>query len=194
MFSGLTVLAALFMMSADTLRQASKEDDVEALQGIWVLQTVEQLGEKTDQNAMMDPVDLRREYLNSLPEERELNPDAKKYRSTLTIKENTFVFREMGRTSAEGQFKLHVDKKPKVMKRRTIKFIYHIHEASWSVFSSEDTYYSIYSIEGDTLKWCYRQVVDEKGLLTPGGLKDLPAKFATDRDEEVFLLTFKRER
>ena len=142
----------------------------------------------------MDQVDLRREYLNSLPEERELKPDGKKYQSTLTIKENTFVFGKMGRTSAEGQFKLHVDKTPKVMERRTIKFIYHIHEASWSVFSSEDTYYSIYSIEGDTLKWCYREVVDEKGRCTPGGLKDLPTRFATDRDEAVILLTFKRER
>jgi len=142
----------------------------------------------------MDQVDMKWEYLNRLPEDRERELDLKKYRTTLTIKGNAFVIRQKGRVSAKGQFRLHVDTKPKVMERRTTKFDYSFHEASSSVFSGEDTWYSIYSLEGDTLKWCFRELTNERGVLTPGGLKDLPAKFATDRDEDVYLLTFKREK
>ncbi len=48
-----------------------------------------------------------------------------------------------------------------------------------------ETGYSLYSVRGDTMRWFLRDW---------GDLEDLPTTFATDRDPDVYLLTFKRER
>jgi hypothetical protein len=156
-------------------------EDTKALQGTWVWQTAEWLGEKADQDALLSDVDLRREYLHRKPEERELPQDRKKWRTTLTVKGNAFTFQVTklswdGDTESTwswgGTFTLDVSKGKKVMERRYEDI--HL-----------ETGYSLYSVQGDTMRWC---------LSYPGGPDDLPTKFATDRDPDVFLLTFKRER
>jgi hypothetical protein len=184
----------LFLTSPPASTSARRRDDLRALQGTWVLQTVEWLGEKTEQDATLDTSDLMQEYRHRLAEERALPQDRTRYRTTLSVKANAFEFRQSGRVSAVGHFRLHLGRTPKVMERRTTRFTYFIHDVSCSRFADTDTYFCIYSLEGNTLKWCQREGTDAKGLSAPASLKALPATFATGQDEDVYLLTFKRER
>ena len=163
------------VMEATYARLAAR--DTEALQGTWVLQTVEWMGEKTEQDALPSDPDLRWEYLYRKVEERELPQDRKQDRVTLTVKGNAFTFEGVqrycsgfGRGAWGGMFALDLSKGRKVMERR--------------YEGSSETCYSLYSVEGDTMRWCMKM---------EGG-PDLPAKFATDGDPDVYLLTFQRER
>ena len=67
-----------------------------------------------------------------------------------------------------GEFKLEADKRPRVMQRH----------------SGNRIFWCIYRVNGDTLQWCTRQ---------GSGPGDLPTNFATDVDEDVYLLMFRRE-
>jgi hypothetical protein len=156
-------------------------EDARALQGTWVLQSAEWLGERTDQDALLSDVDLRRDYLRRKAEERELPQDRKEQRTTLIIKGNAFDFEMMRepfggggpvRCSWGGTFALDVSRARKVLVRRYGG-------------NPPETGYALYSVQGDTMRWCLRD---------PGGPDDLPTKFAADRDPDVFLLTFKREQ
>ena len=157
-------------------------EDTTALQGTWVLQTVEWLGEESDQDAFLSDVDLRREHLRRNAEERELPQGRKQQRTIVSIKGNTFTFEAMKRywagddcrCSWGGTFALDVSRGWKVMERRYDGFGNHPVAGC-----------SLYSIQGDTMRWCLRD---------SGGPDDLPTKFATDRDPDVYLLTFKRDR
>lgn len=185
----LLILPAFLLPSADAADHAAQRDDLKALQGLWILKTVEQCGVKTNQDDSMTPLARRSQRLWSLPEERNLLPDWQRlrddYRTTLVIAGDRFVFHQQGRVSAKGQFKLETDKTPKVIERSTISYRYHFHDESFSIHSKEGTYHSIYKIEGGVLTWCQWY---------NGDRKHLPSEFATCDDEDVLLLTFHREK
>jgi hypothetical protein len=164
------------VIEATYARLAARE--AAAMQGTWVLQTVEWMGETTPQDALLSDVQLRSEYLYRLPEERELPQDRKaEDRVILTVKGNAFTFEALQdyghrfiRGTREGMLALDLTKGRKVMERR--------------YEGGSEPHYSLYTVEGDTMRWCMKW---------EGG-PDLPAKFATDSDPDVLLLTFRRER
>jgi uncharacterized protein (TIGR03067 family) len=173
----MTLVTVLFLASGFLLsvQYKASERDRQALQGTWVLLTAERWGEKTDQGATMDERALRLDYLRREAEERSIEPDPTKYRTTLTFKGNGYVFEQAGETTAEGTYKLDVTKKRKVIER-----------TKPSIRVRDDVYYSLYSVDDDTLIWCFN-------IGSPSLLKNVPARFATDeKDETTVILTFKR--
>jgi uncharacterized protein (TIGR03067 family) len=181
-----SILAAFLLVSADTPKQSPEKADVEALQGFWVLKTTEYLGEKADQDPTEDELAKLVEYRRRLPEERELEMNFRNQRKTLEFKGNTFEYREWirpfsgeeGRVwSDKGTYKLDVSRSPKVMERKITISELPGHETT--------TYYCIYSVKGDVLQFCLNLSSDPKKL---------PTTFVTDKDEDVVLLTFRREK
>lgn len=154
-------------------------NDVKALQGIWVLKTVEWLGETTDQDTT-----TRRSHVGWRPADH-CDVLFTSGRITLTIDGNLYVLRQGGRETAAGRFTLDVGKWPKVMARHEHAG-YRFYVASYRLFPIDDTFYSIYSLEDDTLRWCQRD-------LFPRDFHGIPSTFATREDEDVYLLTFKRD-
>lgn len=183
----LLMLPAFLSLSADAADHAPQQADLKALQGLWILKTVEQCGVITNQDGSMSPLARRSQRLWSLPEERELLPQRLRdeYRTTLVIAGDRFFFHQQGRVSAKGQFKLETTKVPKVIERNTVSYRYHFHDHSFSIHSKEGTYHSIYKVEGGVLTWCQWH---------NGDRKHLPSEFATGDDEDILLLTFHRER
>jgi hypothetical protein len=155
------------------------------LQGLWVLKTTEYLGERANQDPTDEAEIHRLGCLRSeVAEERELTEDLRKHRTTLEFKGWTFEYRrwDVGRcgapshtASTQGTYHLDVHRKPKVLKKVWVD----------PLFVEPQIRYGIYSVEGDTLQVCIHFNQE---------LKDLPTTFKTDKDEDVVLLTFKRER
>jgi uncharacterized protein (TIGR03067 family) len=181
----LTVVVGLAALS-QALRRDTAKEDFEALQGTWVLATVEWLGEVTPQDESQSPQFRLWRYRTCEAEERDLPPvRGMLERTTVTFCRNRFEFRQKGRISALGTFQLDVSQHPKVMRRQTTTYTYRICNNGFGVYPDQGKYASIYSLEGSTLKWCLRN---------PPGPKGLPIRFATDTDEEVYVLTFRRDR
>lgn len=173
---GLLVLVAVLSVPIGPGRLP--ENDVKSLQGIWTLKTVEWLGETADQDTT--PNVGRRSALGD-----HCDVLFTSGRITLTIDGSRYVLRQGGRETATGRFTLDVGKWPKVMARHEHAG-YRFHVSSYRLFPIDDTFYSIYSLEHDTLRWCQRD-------LFPRDFHGIPSTFATREDEDVYLLTFKRD-
>jgi hypothetical protein len=191
---GLLLLAMLIPVAAGNPKHRAEREDVQALQGTWVLQTVEWCGGKTDQP--LDKAEIRGFMLQRLPEYREIRPDPKEDCITLIIKGRTCIFRERsdarwgGRQILTTKASYHLDtsKKPKVIKIRkhNVTYQYFNDFGNWSGrgVANKRAWYWIYAVEGDSLRLGYQ---------SPGKRKNLLSKFATSQDPRVFVLTFKRE-
>jgi uncharacterized protein (TIGR03067 family) len=182
------ILAAALLISAAPPPRPSEKADLAALQGVWVLKTTEYLGEKADQGPTESVIEEALAYRRALPEEREIVRDRlKRYRTTLEFKGATFVCRfwftpldggEGGWVRAiKGSYTLDVSRHPRVMARLPPRKRRDGGKAPCS-------YLGLYSLQGDTLKLCVN-VEDQTKL---------PQKLATGDDEDVVLLTFRRER
>ncbi len=179
---GLLLLVALAPISADTPKQDPEKADVAALQGTWVLKTTEYLGEKADQDPTEDEIGKRWLRRAVMAEERELEEYLSERRTILEFKGRTADYRqwirplcggEGGIRSFKGPYRLRAGNTPKILERQ------------FETGREQTTVYSIYSIQGDTLLLCLSLSNDPKRL---------PKTFSTDKDEDVVLLTFRREK
>jgi uncharacterized protein (TIGR03067 family) len=168
-----------------TLAGRIRAREVAALQGLWVLKTTEYLGEQADQDPTEDELEKLFARQRDPVEKREVVADARQRRTTLAFKGETFeqrqwivpVYGGAGRViSIRGTYQLDVDQSPKAMER--------IWEEDTNLRRTHAAY-CIYSVQGDTLLMCVNFNND------PG---HLPTEFATGVNEDVALLTFKRER
>jgi uncharacterized protein (TIGR03067 family) len=173
----------------EILRDRDRALDRAALQGRWVLKTTEWLGQKADQ----DPTDEEHEKYRStlgwrsspgrLAEEREMPEDFTKYRTTMEFKGRTFEHRQWawrfrgggGVNSTQGTYSLDVHRNPKVL------------EEVWKDPVTEEFHVDryVYEVRGDTLQVCLTFNADPRHL---------PTKFVADADEDVLLLTWKRQQ
>jgi uncharacterized protein (TIGR03067 family) len=164
----------------ESLVAKDRAREVAALQGLWILKTTEYLGEKADQDPVEDELEILFSRQRIRVEERELVEDLSERRITLAFKGNSFEFRQLsfhqgGFHTFKGTYHLDVDRSPKVMERR------------WEEHGVRDEthiFYSVYSLQGDTLLMCVSLNNDPRRL---------PTKFSTAEDEDVVLLTFKRK-
>jgi uncharacterized protein (TIGR03067 family) len=165
-------MPALFATSDPMCRMRPRvQNETQAMQGVWVLQTVECCGEDTEQDAVLDAPDLRAQYLYRLAEQRVLAPNPHKYRTTLTVDGNNYTFRQQGKVAAWGCFGIDATQSPRVMERR-------------SLFVDKTIGYSIVKVEGDRMLWCLNRTGDQNKV---------PTMFATDKDDDdIILLKFKR--
>jgi uncharacterized protein (TIGR03067 family) len=154
------------------------KDDRKALQGTWVLTSVEWLGEITVQ-------DTEAGFKSPSPSGEHCDLLHTSGRITLTFDGDRYTFRQGERETAMGRFKLDVQSSPRVIERRTDANRYAVTIAGYGLFSADDRFFSSYSLEWDTLRWCQRE-------LFPSDRNSIPRTFAT-KDEDVYLLTFKRE-
>jgi hypothetical protein len=182
-----TVLATLLLVAADAPQQAREQADVRALQGFWVLKTTEYLGEKADQDPTEDPLRKLLDYRRATTaEEREVPVDYRQHRTTVEFNGGSFEFRQWiwpfngepgGVDSTVGEYKLDLRRNPPVMERH--------YEFRYGKHREERTVYCTYLVKGDTMLWC---------VSLTNNPKNLPAEFTTDKDEDVVLLTWKREK
>jgi uncharacterized protein (TIGR03067 family) len=183
-FQVLTVLAAVTLVATDGRKEGAwVKQEIAKLQGTWVLQSVECAGEVTEQEEALEGSDSWVEYLSRLPEQRGLKSELAPARTTLTIRGSAYVFRQGGRLTAEGSYRLDLGKTPKVMERTGVS--YHRHCCNGGcLFTSDDTRVpSLYSVEGDCLKWCINLSGDK-----------LPDDLSAKDDEDVCLLVFHRKK
>jgi uncharacterized protein (TIGR03067 family) len=175
---------ALLAIALSAVPRAGRDEeaDLKALQGTWVLRTVEWLGEEAEQDDPPDEAHLLLRYRSAQAEERGLPPETDKPLASITFRSDTFAWRAWVRLFNDysgrkhlrvtrGRFTLDARSGPKVMKRYGP--------------GGGAPLYCIYSVEGDTLRWC---------LTESGDRKSLPRAFSTGTDEDVLLLTFKRQR
>jgi hypothetical protein len=173
----------LLLAAAPLPLKTPEELDAVTLQGRWVLKTTEYLGEKANQDPTECPVERRLLKLRlRTAEERELPEDFKKYRTTLEIKGNTYDYRQWvvpfngGKgevRSQKGTYKLDAKRSLRVMARLELGE------------PQPRTVHYTYQVRGDTLKM---------GLHFSNDRKKLPKTFTTDKDEDVVVLTFRREK
>jgi len=178
------LLAAPLLLAAAPPTQTAEKADIAALQGFWVLKTTEYLGEKANQDPTDCPIEKRLLKLKRrTAEERELPEDLKKYRITLEFKGNGYDYRRWAVPfdldegyieSIKGKYKLDVKRTPRVMEQRFVRVPF-----------GRIIGYCTYQVRGDTLKM---------GVHLAGDKKNLPKTFTTDKDEDVAVLTFRRER
>jgi hypothetical protein len=180
----LTVLGALTLVAADGRKEDARvKQEIAKLQGTWVLHSVECAGEVTEQEEGLDRIDTLWEYLTRLPEQKGLKSESAPVRTTLTIRGSAYVFRREGRVTAEGNYSLDLGKTPKVMERTGVSYYRHCCNGA-CLFTSKDTWAaSLYSVEGDCLKWCINLSGDK-----------LPDELSAKDDEDVCLLVFRREK
>lgn len=157
------------------------KNDLDALQGTWFLKAVEYQEEEIEQNHTLSDLDLRLLYYSDLPEKREIPPDRKKWRKTITFKGNEFVRKELfyrfnshipEEGIYDGIFSLDVTRNPKVMTRKYID-------------SNLGPYRGIYRIQGDFLYLC---------TVGEGSGKEVPNTFKTDPEGKLVLRIFQREK
>jgi hypothetical protein len=182
---GLAAIAAFLLVSADTRRPARAEvkSDLELLQGCWVLKTTEWCGLKADQDPTEDESYRRWTLCHRRAEERELPTDLREERTTLEIKGNNYVWRQWwhaiqssaGVASFEGTLVLDGKRSPPILTR--------IPERTPGIVQT--TVFSRYSIDNNTLRLLMNFSNDRD---------QLPTSFVTDNDEDVVVLTFKREK
>jgi len=178
----LMALVVASLIAADAPKEDERvKKETAKLQGVWVLHSVQWLGEETRQDLPVDQRDLIWEYYNRFPEQRETASDLEDGRTTLTIKGNKVVFHQGCRVTGEGSYKFDLTKNPKVMERKTISYRYRCCNEGCRIYSEKTRIASIYSLEEDTLRWCYGRTNT-----------DLPTEFATKDDKYVYLFTFKR--
>jgi hypothetical protein len=182
---------ALLLVSSNPQRrphpQVRDEEGIEALQGLWVLKTSEWMGERTDLDPADSPIYPSATHSGSRPEEWELPVDLRDERTTLQINGSNYVWRHLPLVlfggpgirrpeSVPGIIFLDQTRRPPVMVRRY---------NGWKGGPDIATARFSYSVKGDT-------------LLLAGTLSDdpkaLPTAFLTDKDEDVVVLTFRRER
>lgn len=172
-------LVALAILIGPPQEQYKAISEIEALQGTWVLKTIEQLGEITEQDPTESPVEKLAAYREAIAEERELAANLNDYRTEFEVKGNSFVWREYwnvrtcgckGRVvSTEGAFRLDTNQSPMKMTRYFL---------DWRAESIELA--CLFEVKGDTLKWC----------ISLSDTTKAPTRFASD--EEVVVYTFKR--
>lgn len=163
------------LVAGDAAREAV------ALQGVWVLKMTEYLGEKAEQDPVEDELEELRRRLRTPVEAREVVEDLSQRRTMLAFHNNSFEFRLWsiqypGFHTVKGTYFLDVEQSPKVMVR------------SWEEHGIRDEThdsYSTYSLQGDTLRMCVSRSNDQRRL---------PTKLETADDEDIVLLTFKREK
>jgi uncharacterized protein (TIGR03067 family) len=160
------------------------KEDLAALQGCWVLKTAEWCGLRCDQ----DPADQKTYHTRTSPVElTELPRDLRNERTTLKIVGASFVWRHgIAATTnggcirkaeeTEGTIVLDTSRKLPVMTRQLVQPF---------AIGGEKTYYAVYTVKGDTLRLAMEYSNDPKKL---------PAAFVTDNNQDVVVLTFKRER
>jgi hypothetical protein len=169
-------------------RPAALVNDLEALQGTWVLKSTEWCGMSADQDPTDDPTLRRREIAaRRLAEERELPTNERNCRTTLKITGSEFVLwngvaatSQVGcfssRELTSGTFTLDSTQRPPIMTR----------QIEQSQGGDENTkFLAIYWIQGNTLRL---------GIERSNDPEKLPASCVTDKDEDVVVLTFRRER
>jgi hypothetical protein len=180
-------IAAAPLLPENCPRQARVKDDLATLQGIWVLKTTEYLGEKDDDQ---DPTEnqLSGGHRSSSPvEEWSLPVDLKEFRTVLEIKGQRFIWRNglgishrggciRGTELTEGTFTLDGSHRPPVLTRNLGRS---------DLTNEEQIVYASYSIEEDSLRLAMTFSNDPKKL---------PAALVTDKDDDVVMLTFKREK
>jgi hypothetical protein len=172
----------------DLSLQGQAKNNLAALQGFWVLKTTEWCGLKTDLDPTEDWTDRRRviEQRNP-PELWELPSIVREERTTLKINGNAFTGWDgaaasgnvgcIRRTeSTEGTITLDTNHNPPILTRRLLEPA--IREGDQNVYAS-------CWIEGNTLRL---------GIELSNNPKKLPATFVTDRDENIVVPTFKREK
>ncbi len=187
-------LTTLLLFAANLPRQEpfKVQDDLEAIQGTWVLASVEHLGDRTDQLADL-AIDIEASRLRVLPEAREVEPDLRLWRKTVTFQGTTFAFSQPfsrfnggghGWYVKEGTITLDGIKDPKQMVRHSVTSTFHEDDR---VTASDDKgdRFCIYAINGETLRL---------GEAFDGQREHMPPSFVTDGQEDSAVLVFKRER
>jgi uncharacterized protein (TIGR03067 family) len=177
-------VAATLLFSGEPSRVGRVKDDLAVLQGTWVLKTAEYLGERTDQDPEEDELCRKRALRGRLDDTRESRADFGEDRTTLTIRGNAFTWRSPPVAAFGGGFNeveptrgtltLDGSRKPRVLTRQLVE----------PTSAGEKTVYATYSVEGNTLRL---------GMFFSNDPKRLPTRFVTDKDEDVVVLTFKRE-
>jgi hypothetical protein len=181
-----TILGAILLVSADTPIRDEEKADVAALQGFWVLKTTEYMGAKAEQDPTEDELAKLFRYRSGTVEEREVPEDLAHHRTTMEIKGDTFERREWvgcfnggeGRViSRIGKYKFDLDRKARMIE-------FWAHKASERGVVPWELNYT-YRLDGDTLKlgWHFSNEPSK-----------LPTTFSTDKDEEVVVLTYRREK
>lgn len=178
----LTIFVALLLISADAPKQTRKQADIAALQGLWVLKVTEFRGLRAEQDPVEDEPAKRLRSQRRIAEERELPDDSRQYRTTLEFRGNTFEHRqwiafldgEGGRVRlVKGTYTIDDRRRPPVMEWRGGEGK-EVRSVSW-----------IYSVRGDALQCCIHLSNDPERL---------PTTFATDKDDDLVLLTYRREK
>jgi hypothetical protein len=182
---------ALLLVSSNPHRrcfpQVRDEEGLEALQGLWVLKTSEWMGERTDLDPADGPTYARGAHSGRQLEERETPVDPQDGRTTLAFKGNAYVWQNHGVVPfgggcirrperVPGIITLDQTRRPPVMIRRY---------NCWRGGPDIATARFIYSVKGDTLRLAGTLSDDPKAL---------PTTFVTDKDEDVVVLTFRREK
>jgi hypothetical protein len=178
----LLLLAAGLLAGAD-LREARIDLKSEELEGTWILQTVEWLGEQADQ---LWEWDLGPSW-GGCVEARELHRPVVTDRMTITFQNHKFITRQISRPGCgflprpgtwEGLYETDRTKQPQILKT----YLSDAMHLDWR----EKPSYSIFGVQRDMLKLCFRW--------NDGDGRPLPRTFATDKDEDVYLLTFHRSK
>ncbi len=188
------MLAVVMLFTADTPKRLAEKAAFQALQGTWVLETVEWRGEKNAQSATLDKIELMREYHAKLPEEREVKTDLHKWRTTLTFDGISFTWRNRivpfnCHTTriflTKGRYSIAGKRRPRTMKLSNLTEVCVEENGDTSKHVASGTFYYLYRVKSDTLELC----------IGKGGysVKDLPSQFATDTKGRVMLFTWRRE-
>jgi uncharacterized protein (TIGR03067 family) len=179
----LTVLGMLTLVAADDRRDGGGiKDEVARLQGTWVLHSVECAGEVTEQDKPLDDRDYWEEYRYRVPERRLLESELVAARTTLTIRGDHYAFRQGGRVTAKGKYRLDLSKTPKVMQREGGRFGRYCCNDGCFFFTDDVRTSCIYSLERDCLKWC----IDLSG-------DKVPDDFSAKDNEDICIFVFRRE-
>jgi uncharacterized protein (TIGR03067 family) len=173
----LVLLAAGSLIGAD-FRDDRIELKSEQLEGTWALHTVEWLGEEADQLWWCD--DGPASECVEARELRKLVMD----RMTLTFRKHGFFVRQKALdrqggciiwpSSWKGVYCIDQTRQPHAL--RTYP----------EDRNRQNPLYAIFAVEGDTLKLCFRD--------NDGDGRPLPRTFSTEKDSDVYLLTFRRSR
>jgi uncharacterized protein (TIGR03067 family) len=182
----LALAAALAPADAPRKPPADTVDAVQRLQGTWVLNTAEYMGEWTDQDPTDDEVEVFQRRRPWMKDVGQVLPDLKELRTVFEFKGHHFAYRQpyhafngggVSVGTTEGTFTVDAAQEPKVMTRAWVEDFGSRQEARSAR--------CIYRVSDDWLQMAFA---------LPGGRGGLPTQFTTAGPEEVVVLTFRRER
>ena len=183
-------MAGLLVADGNIALEIDAQRDLQQLQGTWILQRVIWRGEIEDQNPDWHNYGLmRRDTL--VGEEWEEARDQANWEVRLTIKGYRFVYEWPDFLETLGTFRLKVRQHPKVIERHSVAFR---RLGGCRFEETEDTYRSIYSLEGNTLKWGQRIKWNLHDSPKEADAEHLPGSFETRPGDDLCVLIFERDR